>query len=210
MIDSFRALRTYAADPEAFRGFLHELAGRLSALPITSFWVGEYNSPDTSDAPEFAVADAIVSLGTEREAERDRRVLSVIKLRGSGSLSGKHAYRLSSAGIHVFPRMADPVELNRYDRAQERMSSGVPALDAMLSDGYYRGASTLLAGPSGVGKTLLALHFIFAGARCGETGADRNVSGEPDPARADPARVLLVFGRSGCRAHVSQPRRSVS
>jgi circadian clock protein KaiC len=66
--------------------------------------------------------------------------------------------------------MADPVELDRYDRAQERMSSGVPALDAMLSDGYYRGASTLLAGPSGVGKTLLALHFIFAGARRGETG----------------------------------------
>jgi circadian clock protein KaiC len=170
VIDSFRALRTYAADPETFRGFLHELAGRLSVLPVTSFWVGEYSSTDTSDAPEFAVADAIVSLGTEREAGRDRRVLSVIKLRGSGSMSGKHAYRLSSAGIHVFPRMADVVELDRYDRAQERMSSGVAALDAMLSDGYYRGASTLLAGPSGVGKTLLALHFIFAGARRGETG----------------------------------------
>jgi circadian clock protein KaiC len=94
VIDSFRALQTYAADPEAFRGFLHELAGRLSALPITTFWVGEYNSTHTSDAPEFAVADAIISLGTDRQAERDRRVLSVIKLRGSGSLSGKHAYRL--------------------------------------------------------------------------------------------------------------------
>ncbi len=76
-------------------------------------------------------------------------MLSVIKLRGSGSLSGKHAYRLSSTGIHVFPRMADPVELDRYDGAQERMSSGVPALDAMLTDGYYRGASTLLARPLG-------------------------------------------------------------
>jgi circadian clock protein KaiC len=29
VIDSFRALQTYAADPETFRGFLHELAGRL-------------------------------------------------------------------------------------------------------------------------------------------------------------------------------------
>jgi circadian clock protein KaiC len=131
-------------------------------LPITSFWVGEYNSLDTSDAPELAIADAIVSLSTDREGERNQRVLSVIKLRGSDSLSGKHAYRLSSAGIHVFPRMADPVELNRYSGTDERMSSGVPALDAMLSDGYYRGASTLVAGPSGVGKTLFALHFIFA------------------------------------------------
>jgi circadian clock protein KaiC len=168
VIDSFRALQTYAAHPEAFRGFLHELAGRLSALPITSFWVGEYTSTASSEAPEFAVTDAIISLGTDREAERDRRVLSVIKLRGSDSLSGKHAYRISSAGIQVFPRMADLVEQDRYGGTHERMSSGVAALDAMLSDGYYRGASTLLAGPSGIGKTLLALHFIFAGARRGE------------------------------------------
>ena len=170
VIDSFKALQTYAADQETFRRFLHELAGRLSALPVTSFWVGEYNSIETSDAPELAVADAIVSLSTDRDGERNQRVLSVVKLRGSGSLSGKHAYRLSSAGIHVFPRMADPVELDRYSGSAERMSSGVPALDAMLSDGYYRGASTLVAGPSGVGKTLFALHFIFAGARRGETG----------------------------------------
>jgi circadian clock protein KaiC len=170
VIDSFKALQTYATDPETFRSFLHELAGRLSAMPITSFWVGEYNSTDTNGAPEFAVADAFVSLGTELDGDRDRRVLSVIKLRGSESLSGKHAYRLSSAGLHAFPRMADHLNLDRYDRTQERMSSGVPALDAMLSDGYYRGASTLIAGPSGVGKTLLALHFIFAGADRGETG----------------------------------------
>jgi circadian clock protein KaiC len=85
-------------------------------------------------------------------------------------MSGKHAYRISSGGIDVYPRMADPVEQNRYDSARERMSSGVPALDTMLADGFYRGASTLLAGPSGIGKTLLALHFIFAGAQAGETG----------------------------------------
>jgi circadian clock protein KaiC len=170
VIDSFRALQTYAAHPEAFRGFLHELAARLSVLPTTSFWVGEYDGTDTSDAPEFAVADAIVSLSTDRDGERDRRVLSVLKLRGSGSLSGKHAYRLSSGGLDVFPRMADVAQVDRYDGAHERMSTGVPALDAMVSNGFYRGASTLLAGPSGIGKTLLALHFIFHGAQSGETG----------------------------------------
>jgi circadian clock protein KaiC len=170
VIDSFRALQSYATHAEAFRGFLHELAARLSVMPITSFWVGEYDSTDTSDDPEFAVADAIVSLSTLREADRDRRVLSVIKLRGSSSLSGKHAYRISSAGIDVFPRMADRVEVERYGGIPERISSGVPALDAMLAEGLYRGASTLLAGPAGIGKTLLALHFIFSGAQAGETG----------------------------------------
>jgi circadian clock protein KaiC len=170
VIDSFKALQVYATDAGAFRRFLHDLAGRLSAMPITAFWVGEYDGIDTTEAPEFAVADAIVSLSTDRSAERELRVLQVLKLRGSGFLSGKHAYRLSPQGLNVFPRMADPIELGNYDGPHERMSSGVPALDTMLCDGYYRGASTLLAGPSGVGKTLLALHFVFAGARRGETG----------------------------------------
>ena len=44
VIDSFKALQDYAPDAGAFRRFLHELAGRLSALPITSFWVGEYDA----------------------------------------------------------------------------------------------------------------------------------------------------------------------
>jgi len=192
VIDSFRALQTYASDPEGFRGFLHELAARLSVLPMTTFWVGEYNSTDTDDDPEFAVADAIVSLSTDREADRDRRVLSVVKLRGSSSLSGKHAYRISSAGLDVFPRMADPVELDRYGGTKERISSGVPALDAMLADGLYRGASTLLAGPAGIGKTLLALHFIFAGAQDGETGLIATFQENPDQLE----RVLSGFSWS--------------
>ena len=170
VIDSFKALKDYAPDAESLRRFLHELAGRLSALPISSFWVGEYDATLATDAPEFAVADAILSLSTDRSAERETRVLQVLKLRGSGFLTGKHTYRLSSKGIDIYPRLADPVDQASYGEAPERMTSGVPALDAMLSDGYWRGASTLVAGPSGVGKTLLALHFVFAGAQRGETG----------------------------------------
>ncbi len=41
-------------------------------------------------------------------------------------------------------------------------------LDEMLSEGFWRGTSTLIAGPAGSGKTLLALHFSFCGAKLGE------------------------------------------
>ena len=44
VIDSFKALRDYAPDKGNFRRFLHELAGQLTAMPVTSFWVGEYDS----------------------------------------------------------------------------------------------------------------------------------------------------------------------
>jgi circadian clock protein KaiC len=192
VIDSFKALQVYAPDAGAFRRFLYELAGRLSAMPITSFWIGEYHGIDTTGAPEFAVADAILSLSTEQDAERELRVLQVLKLRGSGFLSGKHAYRISAQGINIFPRLADPIDLDIYDAPPERISSGVPALDAMLGDGYYRGASTLVAGPSGVGKTLLALHFIFAGARRGEIGLIATF--QEDPVRLE--RILQGFSWS--------------
>ncbi len=170
VIDSFKALRAYAADEGSFRHFLHELAGHLSALRTTSFWVGEYDGSEVTDAPEFAVADAIVSLGIQRDADRESRVFQVLKLRGSGFVSGKHAYRVSADGIEVFPRLADLGIDATPPPARERITSGVPLFDEMLHDGYWRGASTLVAGPSGAGKTLIAMHFVFCGAKLGERG----------------------------------------
>jgi circadian clock protein KaiC len=168
VIDSFKALRDYASDEQTFRRFLHELAGMLSALPVTTFWIGEYDGYASMQAPEFAVADAIVSLGADRGAESAAFAIQVLKLRGSGFIAGKHAYRLSPKGILVYPRMADFEEVATYDLNFERISSGVDLLDQMLSEGLRQGSSTLVAGPSGSGKTLLGLHFAFAGARLGE------------------------------------------
>jgi circadian clock protein KaiC len=48
------------------------------------------------------------------------------------------------------------------------VSSGIAALDDMLADSYRTGTSTLVAGPSGVGKTMMGLHFVFYGANHGE------------------------------------------
>jgi circadian clock protein KaiC len=192
VIDSFKALQVYASDASGFRRFLHDLAGRLSAVPITSFWVGEYDGTRLTDAPEFAVADAILSLSADRDAEREMRVFQVLKLRGSSFLSGKHAYRLSPHGLDIFPRLADPLGMDDHGEPPERMSSGVPALDAMLADGYWKGASTLVAGPSGVGKTLLTQHFVFAGAQRGETGVIATF--QENPAQLE--RILQGFSWS--------------
>ena len=78
------------------------------------------------------------------------RVLQVLKLRGSGYRAGKHAYRLSPRGLDIFPRLADPVDRADYGgHPRTHVVRASPALDAMLADGYWRGASTLIAGPSG-------------------------------------------------------------
>jgi circadian clock protein KaiC len=191
-IDSFKALAAFAADAREFRHFLHDLAALLSAFPATCFWVGEYGEDEAGTAPEFAVADGIISLATERVNERTLRLIRVAKLRGSDFPSGRHAYRLSEHGITVFPRLADPVTETGYDLGQERMSTGIEPLDRMLADGYRPGSSTLVAGPSGVGKTLMGLHFIFNGAAQGEPGVVATLQENPSQLQ----RVARGFGWS--------------
>jgi circadian clock protein KaiC len=133
-------------------------------------WNAPYTREQAQNAAEFAVADAVISLDTKKTAEREVRVLQVLKLRGSGFQSGEHTYRISSAGLDVFPRLADAQDRSPYNLSTERVSTGVAALDEMLGEGYWAGAATLVAGPSGVGKTLMGLHFIYAGAHAGEPG----------------------------------------
>jgi circadian clock protein KaiC len=170
VVDSFKALRAFSSDEAQFRRFLYELASELSALAVSSFWVGEYEREEATQAPEFAVADAILALSLRRLNAREIRMLQVVKLRGSGFASGEHAYRVSSRGLDVFPRLADPADLSAYAMGSERVSTGVAALDGLLGDGYWQGSSTVVAGPTGVGKTLLGLHFILGGAARGEPG----------------------------------------
>src|SRR5215207_4798522 len=191
VIDSFKALSAYA-DAAEFRRFLHDFAGHLSAFPASSFWIGEYGEDEIAVAPEFAVADAIISLATTRAAERETRSLRVLKLRGSDFAPGQHAYRLSANGIDVFPRLADQIDLTSYPLDAARHSSGIAALDDMLADGYWPGASTLCAGPSGCGKTLMGLHFIFNGIRQGEPGVLATLQEHPTQL----ARIVEGFGWS--------------
>jgi circadian clock protein KaiC len=93
------------------------------------------------------------------QAERE---LEVRKLRGTDALRGRHSFRITEAGIVVYPRIevlfARP---SAYDEwPDERCATGVDQLDAMLGGGIPRGTATLVLGASGAGKTSLGLHFL--------------------------------------------------
>ncbi|MGH8519324.1 MAG: RAD55 family ATPase, partial [Panacagrimonas sp.] len=49
-----------------------------------------------------------------------------------------------------------------------RVTTGVPGLDKLVNGGYFLGSTTVMAGMSGVGKTVMGLQFIAEGARRGE------------------------------------------
>lgn len=192
VIDSFRALKSFARDEAEVRRFLRDIAGRFTALAVSSIWVGEYDADYSVDTPEFAVADAVIALETRRTAERSLRLLSVRKLRGGDFLSGDHLYRITPAGLSVFPRLADPRDAGTYKPDEQRVSTGVAALDDSLEEGYWSGSTTLIAGPSGIGKTVMGLHFLFQGGRKHEPGILLTLQEN----RHQLARIVTRFGWS--------------
>lgn len=192
VIDSFKAFRAFASDEGAYRRFLHRLAGMLSAVAVSAFLLGEYIDAEIGVGAEFAVADNVVCLALTQTGGRARRALEVLKMRGSSFASGKHGYRISQRGIEAYPRIADPLDPTSYDVERIRISTGIAALDDLLHAGYWRGASTLVAGPTGSGKTLIGLHFVYGGLAIGEPG----IFASFQESRSQLGRVVSSYGWS--------------
>jgi circadian clock protein KaiC len=60
--------------------------------------------------------------------------------------------------------------MNDSTKLLPRASTGVPGLDHILGGGLVRNRLHLLEGIPGAGKTTIALHYLMAGAKVGETG----------------------------------------
>lgn len=179
VIDSFRALHDLSNSVIEMRHLIHDLTGLLTAYDTTAFLIGEYHQEDIKRHPEFAVADGVVELSRRALGTRDERYFRVLKLRGSHYREGSHAFQVTDHGLDVHPRLVTPRIPVDYEPAVGRASTGVAGLDDMLEGGLRTGSSTLVAGPSGAGKTTLALQFALAGVRRGEPSLVINFQENP-------------------------------
>lgn len=179
VIDSFKAIHDLSTSVPDMRRMLYEVAGLLTAYDTTAFLVGEYNEAQLSTYPEFAVADGMVELARRKQGTRDERYLRILKLRGSSYLEGLHAFRITSSGLEVYPRLTSPELPLAYTIQDTRLSTGVAGLDTMLQGGVWAGSSTLIQGRTGSGKTTMALQFILEGLQRGEPGLFVNFQENP-------------------------------
>lgn len=99
----------------------------------------------------------------------ERRRVRVVKYRGQKYRGGYHDFTISNDGVHVFPRLVAAEHRGEYLRLQ--LSSGIPEMDALLGGGIETGSSTLILGPAGTGKTLIAMIFAAAAVARGEKAA---------------------------------------
>jgi circadian clock protein KaiC len=178
-VDSFRSVMAEGRHPAnaslSAQQFIHELGILLSSWQATTFLVGEYVS-ENDPQPIFTVADGILSLAQSVHRNSMVRKLQVLKMRGQANIPGMHTFRISQAGIEIFPSapiLDDNASMPNFSRlplSEARLAMGVPGLDDMLGGGLPTGYSMLVAGPSGSGKTILATAFLAEGVRRGEAG----------------------------------------
>ena len=169
-IDSFKALTELLITPQERRTVIYDLASVLSSYQCTSFLVGEYAQESMTELPEFAIADVVLQLMKLSTNVREQRFLRVEKLRGSKSIPGMHAFSINGDGVEIYPRLLTPEVSPTYSPRLERVETGIANLDGMIAEGFWRGSTTLVAGPTGSGKTIISLHFITQGALKGEPG----------------------------------------
>lgn len=148
--------------------FLHWLTtSGATALVTMKARADMMEMPAAFSFAEFA-ADGVLLLRSDVTNELQRRMLRVVKLRGSAFASGDHHYSIGNAGLRV---------LYSASRTQfpegsllERCSTGIERLDRMLDGGYRRGTTTLISGLPGASKTTFAASFLAAGCAVGERG----------------------------------------
>jgi circadian clock protein KaiC len=128
---------------------------------------------DAASLHEESIADTVIRLRMEESQRAATRSIEIVKSRGHDHQMGRHSFRIvDGQGIEVYRRVQAP-RLPSRDRAAAfdpatRVSTGVPGLDELVNGGYFLGSTTVVAGMSGVGKSVMALHYIAEGARRGE------------------------------------------
>ncbi len=166
-LDTIGALFSGFTDTAILRAELRRLFRWLKDKGVTAIITGEQGETTlTRYGLEEYVSDCVVLLAHRTVEQIATRRLRVLKYRGSRHGTNEYPFLIGADGISVLPITS--LELD-YASSTERISSGVPRLDAMLGgQGYYRGTSILVSGTAGTGKTSLAAHFADAACRRGE------------------------------------------
>ena len=169
VIDGLSSVEPFAESRTAFNQFIYQLRAYLDVVGCTSVFTA--NTAEHLSPVAATVVDGIIELHFTHVGMRVVRELEVRKFRGSDQLLGRHHFVITDAGIIVYPRTEALLAMpSAITTEQERLSTGVSDLDAMLGGGLLAGSTTLLLGPSGSGKSILGLTVLAAGAGADEPG----------------------------------------
>ena len=167
MLDTIETLFGGLKDTGILRAELRRLFRWLRDREITTVVTAERGDQMfTRQGLEEYITDAVISLDHRVHEQISTRRIRVVKYRGSTHGTNEYPFLINRDGITVLPVTSLLLE---HEATNERVSTGLPDLDAMLGGkGYYRASTVLMSGTAGTGKTTLAAHFVDAACARGE------------------------------------------
>jgi circadian clock protein KaiC len=167
VLDTIEALFSGLSNTAVLRAEFRRLLRWLKDKGVTAVITGERGEGTlTRHGLEEYVSDCVILLDNRVREQMATRRLRIVKYRGTAHGTNEYPFLIDEHGISVLPITSVGLE---YEASTERISTGIPPLDAMLGGrGYFRGSSILISGTSGTGKTSIAAHLADATARRGE------------------------------------------
>jgi circadian clock protein KaiC len=170
VIDSLSELRLLARDPLRFRRQMLQLKHFFAGRGATVLLLDAMSEKKIGELQSNTLVHGVILLEqTVPPFGSKRRRLNVTKLRGLKFDDGYHDYKIETGGLRVFPRLVASEHVN--GKKVESCLSGLKELDQLLGGGLTRGASTMIVGPAGCGKSTIAAQFVATCAERGETAA---------------------------------------
>jgi circadian clock protein KaiC len=167
VLDTIESLFAGLSNESILRSELRRLFHWLKEKGVTAIITGERGSGKlTRQGLEEYVSDCVILLDHRVINQISTRRLRVIKYRGTLHGTNEYPFLIDADGISVLPVTSLKLEKNV---GFERISSGIKALDDMMGGkGFYRGASVLVSGTAGTGKTSIGAYFANETCKSGE------------------------------------------
>jgi circadian clock protein KaiC len=169
VLDSLSEIRLLAQSSLRYRRQILAMKHYFARQGATVLLLDDLTT-EMTDKTVHSIAHAVIRL--EELAPNygaERRRVRIMKYRGQTFRGGFHDFIIATGGVQVFPRLVAGEHKTGFVR--DVLTSGIPGLDALLGGGVEKGSGTLLMGPAGAGKSLLALQFAASAVERGEKAA---------------------------------------
>ena len=169
VLDSISELRLMAQTSLRYRRHLLSLKHYFARHGVTVILLDDLTA-EVGDKTAHSVAHGVIRLEELAPAYgAERRRMRILKYRGQKYRGGYHDFTITPGGTNVFPRLVAAEHHTGFTRTQR--STGIGNFDVLLGGGVDSGSSTLVLGPAGTGKSLIAMTFVMAAIARGEKAA---------------------------------------
>ncbi len=168
IFDSLSEMRMLASDPLRFRRQILALKQYFTGRQCTVILLDDLTNQNSQRQLE-SIAHGVITLEyVPTEYGKQRHSLRVVKMRGVNFQSGSHDFNIETGGIVVFPRLSSLDTKKDFETGA--LSSNLDDLEELLG-GLDYGTSTIFTGPAGIGKSTMAMMYVYTAAKSGVRSA---------------------------------------